>query len=133
MARKSRAGATYQNRQRRRAAQDLSAYKALVASPADLGSAAAEAALDGFTLLANAEVAVSIDAATDPGDITVAVDDRSLGIAGGGAGQLFRLGWLERGKELTINRGVSGPAGTVELHVLDEWGRKRTVASGTFT
>lgn len=120
--------------QRKRAARDLSQYDALRASPAGLGSAAAGASLSALALPANSDIGVSLDATTSSGDIVVATSTgRSLGIGGGASGQVFRLGWLEEGVELTVQRGGSAPAGTLTLYVLDEWHRAFPIATGTFT
>ena len=118
---------------RRKAAQDLSKYKSLIASPTSLGSAAAGASLTAFKLLANSEYAVSINAVTVAQDISLNYGTRSIKTSGGAADKLFKIGRLERGRNITITRAASCPAGTLKLYVLDEWERPRLIATGTFS
>lgn len=115
------------NRRRRRIAQDLVAYKDLIANPEDLGSLTSGSESGELFLPANARLAVSLDDVTAAGDIVVA----GRSIVGGVAGRLFSLGYFERGP-ITVTRGGQARGGELTLHVLDEWGHARAIATATF-
>jgi hypothetical protein len=115
--------------------QDLSAFRALHASPFNLGSAAAGGHLTGLQLPANAKLAIVTTMAIAQNDITVSIAGHTnpVGVIGGPAGTEFRIGWHERGQTLTINRSASCPAGSVALYVLDPSFRRQLIASGVFS
>jgi len=126
------AGHLYRNRRRRRSAQDLRAYAALIASPFDLGTAAAGNDLPNtFQLPANGYLGIAIDASSSAGDLSVSIGGRNVGIAGGGADQIFRLGYAERAEEIEVSIGSGAPSGAVTLYVFDEWFRPFAIATGT--
>lgn len=123
----------FHNRERRRSAQDVTAFDALIASPTALGTAAAGASLDPVTLPANAWLAVRLDAVTSEGDIALDVSGgRTVFIAGAGANVVQDLGWHEKDREVTVRRS-GAPAGSVDLILLDEWRRPFVIGEGTFS
>lgn len=126
------AGHLYRFRRRRRSAQDVRLFASLIASPFDLGTAAAGNPLpNALTLPANGFLGISEDAAPSAGDLSVDIGARSVGIAGGLADQIFRLGYAERAESVSVDLGGSAPSGTVALYVFDEWFRPFVIATGT--
>lgn len=124
----------FQRRKRNKVARDLKAFAALIASPFDLGSAAADNPLPNtFNLPGTARLGVSIDAITVQGDIVVDIGGRELNISGGVADKLFKLDVGIRAREVTVIRSATCPAGDLSLYVLDEWQRPYLIASGVFT
>jgi len=121
------------NRIRRKVAQDLTAFRPLIDTPAPLGSTGAPGNLSAFTWPANGELAVRLNAPTETGDITVLINDRVVTAPAGDAGRTLRLGYVERARSITVQRGATAPAGAVEVLVLDEWRQPFVVATGTFT
>lgn len=129
-----RAGALYRSQlNRRKAAQALKAYSALISSPSNLGSVAADASLNDLVLPASARLAVSLDKNTSAGDITVTVNGRAIGVKGGASGTRFLLGFQEKGRKLSIKRGASALAGALSVYVIDDWGHAKKIAGGTFS
>ena len=126
------AGHLYRNRRRRRSAQDVRLFQALIASPLDLGTVGAGNPLpNALDLPANGNLGVSVDAITSTGDLVVNVGDRQIGISGGAADTVFRLGYGERAESVEVDLGGGAPSGDVSLYVLDEWFRPFVIATGT--
>jgi len=119
-------------RRRRRRAQDLSAYAALIAAPDDLGSAADLESLDDFVVPARAELAISFDEAVEAGDVVVTVDGRDMEIPALEADAVHSLQWAERGHVVSVGNS-SAPACAATLHVLDQWRRPSPIATGDLT
>lgn len=121
-------------RELRRERADFTAVRRVFASPASLGSAPSLGSLSALSLPANVELTVSHSAATSPGHITASISGgRTIGTRGGAASVKQSLGWLERGRTVTINRASGCPAGTVTVRAHDGAGRSRVIATGTFS
>lgn len=126
--------AVYNAMQRRKRLQDKSDFAPLFASPEALGNVAAGAtSATTFTMPANARLGVSLDALTDPGDISV--DDGVNVVSGGGgaADVVQRLDVVPEGREVAIVRALGCPAGAATIYLLDEWNLPFAVATATFT
>lgn len=121
-------------RQKRRRSEALkSRYKALIESPQTLAGGVAPAASAALALPANARLAVSSDAPMAAGVVVVNVaGGRVLGTPALAAGELHEIGYLEIGKEITLEKTTAGAA-TITLYFLDEWKRPREIASSVFT
>lgn len=121
------------SRQKRRRAETLkSRYAALIASPQTLAGGAAPATSAALALPANARLAVSSDAPVAAGDVVVNVaGGRVLGTPSLAAGELHEIGFLELGREVTLEKTVAGAA-TITLYFLDEWKRPSAIASSVF-
>lgn len=121
-------------RKKRRQAETLkSRYKALIATPQTLLGGAAPAVSAALPLPANARLAVSSDAPVAAGAVVVNVaGGRTLGTPALAAGELHELGYIESGREVTLETTIAGAA-TVSLHFLDEWKRPSVIASSVFT
>ena len=127
-------GSIYRSKERRGRAQEVSAFKALVATPASLGSCGVGASLTAFRLPANATLGISLNAITTNAHIsTTCSNGKTLASQGGASGLFQKLGWYERSRTITINRLSGCPAGTLTLYVLDEWNRRKVIATGVFT
>lgn len=128
------AGHLYRHRRRRRVAQDLTAYAALIETPHDLGSAAAGSDLPNpLSLPANARLAFSASEALDDGDITVTIGGRNLVLPALSADEIFRLSYGERAESVVAGSDIDAPACDVTLYVLDEWQREAAIATGSVT
>ena len=127
------ASVQYFARRRRRIAQNISAYKSLIASPASLGSVAANGDSSAVTLPADGRLAVSLDTSTSASDISINDGvDQTYG-SGGAADFVQRLDSTPKGRQVVIHRAAGCPAGACSLYVLDEWQRPQLIATATFT
>lgn len=119
---------------RRKTAQDISAHRALIAAPASLGTAANGTVLPASVVLrAPVRIAVSFSVPVGAGLITVSIAGRAQTIPALAANRVHRLDVGERGQAVTVRGETGCPAGTVTVHVLDEWMRPRDIATGTVT
>lgn len=114
---------------RRKAAESLSEFAALVEAPSDLGSEAAGG--DAFTLVwpGNASVGISASIALDAGQVIVA----GASLAAGDADAIIRGPYVHEGKVLTIVTDAALDPCSLTVYVLDEWKRARIVATATVT
>lgn len=118
----TRAAALYHARSRRRTADRVSKYAALIATPHDIGASA-------VTLPAAGEIAVAADVSVTAGDISIATNtSRTLETPDLDADQLHRLGHFEKGVTLD----VTFTGGDVTLYILDDWKKATAFATGTF-
>lgn len=121
---------------RRRAAQDKSAFRLVVADPVDLGVAADGGSLDAFPQLANARLGISFSATMLQAQANITIHGsktRTLKLpASLAADVVFDLQNIERGFSVVINN-VTAPPCDVTLYVLDEWTRPTEIAFGEFT
>lgn len=109
---------------RRKAAQNRTAFNAIVATPADWG--------DPVVLPANSRLGISFSEDLAAGDITVSDGVNTFGIPDIAADVVHNFPHqFERGREITVNN-VTAPAGDITLYVLDEWTRPAAIASTTF-
>lgn len=124
----------FHRRKHNRIARDLNLFAALIDSPFDLGTAAADAPLlETFNLPGTGRLGISVDQVTEPGDITISIGGREYGIGGGVANKVFRLDVGIRGRGIIVTRGAAAVAGNVKLHVLNEWQRPFVIATGVFS
>lgn len=122
------------SRQKRRRAEALkSRFAALIATPQTLAGGLAPAASAALALPANARLAVSSDVPVAAGAVVVNVaGGRVLGTPALSANQIYEVGYIEAGKEVTLEKTVAG-AGTITLYFLDDWKRPFSIATSTFT
>ena len=126
--------AIYRNIKRRECAKEVSNYRLVIATPTSLGSCIAGASLTAYRLPQNAVVGISLNAVTTSSHISASISGgRTLRTSGGASAVLQKLGYLERSRTLTINRLAGCPSGTLSVWILDEWNRKKLIATGTFT
>ena len=111
---------------RRRDREDLSEFKALLATP-DAVASFPGAAQEQLVLPGPGKVAFRPVAATLAGDFDFGTGDGFTWTTPAlDAGQIFPLGLIEEGETLTItNSGTH--TGVVEVGVLDNFGRFRTI------
>lgn len=113
----------YHVRERRRERQDLSAYQFLIATPIDVAS-------DSIVLPANGEIGVSFSTPVAAGDLTVTVGSRNLENPALDADVVHKLGYFERGRELSFV--WSGDPATITVYVID-LDRKFEIGTGALT
>lgn len=94
-------------REARRLRQDISANAELISDPGDLA--------EGVTLLANADIYVSSDEAiTDTTNVLYVNGTRVLGVSARAANVPAHVGWIEKGKTLTLHEDA---VGVVSIHL----------------
>lgn len=122
----------YHAKRRRREAQDLHGYSALIANPADLGTALPGQSLDPLSLPANGRFSLSYSAALTLGDLSVLYSQTGgdLAVPAAGADERQYLGWLEKDGQITVQVGLSTLPGTVTLYVVSEWFQPFVIATG---
>jgi hypothetical protein len=119
------------SRARGSAARNLAAFAPDIASPFDLGTAAAGVALPNhYPVPAGARLAISENHTTTANQLTATVGAKVMGTPALASGQVRRLDYVERAKEVIVK---SAQAGTVTLYVLDEQMRPLAIATGTVT
>jgi hypothetical protein len=79
-----------------------------------------------FTMPAPARIAVSSDVAVGAGQLRVIVGSRTYATPALTANQIWRLDWVERGQEISVECDVT--LASPILHILDEWQNARDVA-----
>lgn len=118
-------------RRRRRAAENLDKFEGDVAAPFSMGTVAAPNPLPApYPMRANARIAVSFSAVVAAGQLTLAVGSAVLKTPVLAANEIYRLEVAARDQDITPTSAI---AGTVKIHVLDEWSRSSVVATGIFT
>lgn len=118
----SRAAALYHMRERRRTADRIKKFAALIATPHDIGASA-------VTLPAAGTIAVSASVGVTAGDISIATNtSRTLATPNLSANQRHEIGFFEKGVTLDVT--FSG--GVVTLFIIDDWGKATAFAQGTF-
>lgn len=124
--------ALFHARERRRSAQDVQTFDPDVASPFNMGSVLATNPLGTpYPIPKDAQLGVSFSVPVSAGQLTVATNGgRTIGTPALAADQIHRLGKLNRALLLTPTSAI---AGTVTLHVFDEWYRPSAIATGIFT
>lgn len=122
------------SRQKRRLAEaSRSRFSALISTPQTLAGGQAPAASAALALPANARLAVSSDVPVASGEVVVNVaGGRVLGTPALAANQIYEVGYVESGKQITLEKTVAG-AGTITLYFLDDWKRPFSIATSTFT
>lgn len=130
----NRAYALALSRQKRRRGETLkSKFATLIGTPQTLAGGLAPAASAALALPANARLAVSSDVPVAAGVVVVNVaGGRVLGTPALAANQIYEVGYIEAGKQVTLEKTVAG-AGTITLHFLDDWKRPSSIATSTFT
>lgn len=108
--------AAYFSRKRRKASQNVKAYRFLAAAPGDADA--------GILLPAGGRLAVSSTSATVEGDLVVQIGGEVVTAPGGPANTIFRLSWGERGETAK----VTVHPGQATLYILDEWMQATIVA-----
>lgn len=123
---------------RDRLARELDkAFAVLIATPHDFGTIAADAtSVADMTMPAGARLALALDAATDPQDITI-------NVTGGGhpgfttpallADEVHRGDWAEENRVVSVTREAGCPAGAFTLYQVDAQGIHRTIGTATFS
>lgn len=128
------AHALYLKRKRLRLQQEVRAFDALVASPFDLGSAAAGSALPNtFALPHNGRFAVSASAGVQQGDLLIAFGARIVSTRSLAADELYRLHYFERDRLVELSSDPGCPACDVTLYLLDERFKPFPIATGSVT
>lgn len=128
----SRQAALFHNRERRRALSRERSFSAQIASPFDLGSAAAAGdSPNPLVLLDSINVAVSFSAAITAGQLTIDTNrGKTLGTLALAADEIHRLGFFEKNVSLTPSCAI---AGDVTIYILSDRRIPSVVATGTFT
>lgn len=124
--------ALFHARERRSHAQDVQSFDDDIASPFSMGTVAASGSLPTpYPARKDAQIGVSFSVPVTAGQLVVDLaDGRSIGTPALAAGQVHRLGNIRRALELTPTCAI---AGTVTLHVFDEWFRPDPISTGVFT
>jgi len=124
--------ALFHARERRSSAQDHQSFDTDIASPANMGTVAATNPLTtAYDVPKDAQLGVSFSVGVSAGQLTVATNDsRTIGTPALAANQVHRLGNIRRALELTPTCAI---AGTVTIHVFDDWFRPTAIATGVFT
>lgn len=99
--------------------QDFRKFKALIASPAALGS--------GLTLPANAQIYIASAVLLAAPTVLVDANGRHLGAPAAAAGAQWHIGKLSRG--VVITKSVSAP-GVVRIYVRNGLGHRYLIAQG---
>jgi hypothetical protein len=104
---------------RQDARQDLSHFKSLIKTPANL--------VTGFTLPANGVLFASTSSVVASPTVLITVGQRNLGVPAGAANRVQRYDGIERGK--LVKKKVGAP-GTVKVYVSDGFGNPILIAQG---
>lgn len=128
----TRQASLYHSRERRRDLNRKRSFSGQVASPFALGSVASGGSSpNALSLLDSIEIGISFSASVTAGQLTVATNTgRTISTPALDANQIHRLGFIEKGVDLTPSCSV---AGDVTIHILDQWRRPFIIATGTFT
>ena len=124
--------ALHHARERRQHAQDRTIFDGDVTSAFDMGTVTATNPLPNpYVMKGNARIGVSFSVNITAGQLTLATEGaRTLETPALDADVVYRLDYLERARTLTPTCAI---AGTVSLHVFDEWMLPSVVATGVFT
>ena len=118
------------SRKRRKVAQNLLYFKALIASPTDVGTDT----LDPLTWPAGARLAVSYDTAFATGHVFYEINGRVFNVEGALGDEVVKLEYVELGEVIQFTNDAGIPAGALTVYVLNEWqDQPRAVATGEFT
>ena len=111
--------------------QNFRKYQGLITSPISLGSLSTGIASSAVTLPANAWIGVSSASTSTTGQLVCDVNGRIIGVKGGDANFVFKLGYLTQANLVKVKPLSGLGSGTIKLHVFDEWFRPFVIAQGT--
>lgn len=103
---------------RRNSRENFSTFRSLIEAPGSLSA--------GVVMPANSRLGISSSLDVEPGALLVSINGVDIGVVGGPADMVFRIGYYEKGKTITA---LAGAPGTLTLYVLDNWDRPFPIAS----
>ncbi len=112
------------------------AFNGLVASPHDFGTLAADnTSITNLSMPAGSRLAIAVDTALDPSDVTITIAGAALGFTNPSlaADQIHRGVWAEERMVVSVTREVGCPAGEFTLYQVDAQGLHRAIGTATFS
>ena len=112
------------------------AFDTLVTTPHDFGTLSADStSITNLSMPAGSRLAIAVDTALDPSDVTINIAGASLGFTNPAlaADQIHRGVWAEENMVVSVTRELGCPAGAFTLYQVDAQGLHRTIGTATFS
>ncbi len=112
------------------------AFDTLVTTPHSFGALAADStSATNLAMPAGSRLAIAVDTALDPEDVTITIAGAALGFTNPAlaADQIHRGVWAEENMVVSITRELGCPAGAFTLYQVDAQGLHRAIGTATFS